>query len=213
MVRKPKRWDRITELAAEQNFLLPEKPDAQALTQFLSAARIADPVRFPDLSLSIIKLLGSGEYVLQLPGEDTAGHFGLAVKEYAHSTAPNRRYPDLITQRLLKAAFAGKPSPYEKDELEALANHCTEAEDAAKKVERQVKKSAAAMLLEPMIGERFDALVTGVTEHGTWVRILSPPVEGKLERGYEGVDVGQMLRVQLIGTDVERGFIDFKRVG
>ena len=193
--------------------MLPEAPDSKALERFLAAAKAADPVRFPDLSLSVIKLLGSGEYVVQLPGDSAIGHFGLAVKDYNHSTAPNRRYPDLITQRLLKAALAGGSSPYANDELESLAEHCTEQEDDAKKVERQVGKSAAAMMLESRIGERFDAIVTGVTDHGTWVRIFNPPVEGKLERGFEGVDVGQRLRVQLIGTDVGRGYIDFKRVG
>lgn len=211
VVRRPKRWDRITELAAERGTLLPEKPDSKALERFLAAAKAADPLRFPDLSLSIIKLLGSGEYVVQQPGDDSPGHFGLALKDYSHSTAPNRRYPDLITQRLLKAALAGSLSPYTSEEMEALAEYCTEKEDAAKKVERQVGKSAAAMLLEARIGERFDAVVTGVTDHGTWVRIFHPPVEGKLEQGYEGLDVGHKLRVQLIGTDVERGFIDFKR--
>jgi exoribonuclease-2 len=213
VVRKPKRWDRIVELAAERGVKLPREPDSKALEQFLAAAKAADPLRFPDLSLSVIKLLGSGEYVVQLPGESAIGHFGLAVKDYNHSTAPNRRYPDLIAQRLLKAAIAGGSPPYDYDELESLAEHCTEAEDAANKVERQVGKSAAAMLLESRIGERFDAIVTGATDHGTWVRILNPPVEGKLERGFEGVDVGQKLRVQLIHTDVEHGFIDFKRVG
>lgn len=213
VVRKPKRWDRITELAAGRNIMLPEKPDSKALERFLAAAKAADPLRFPDLSLSVIKLLGSGEYAVQRPGDDAVGHFGLAVTDYAHSTAPNRRYPDVITQRLLKAAMAGRPSPYSNGELESLAQHCTEAEDAAKKVERQVRKSAAAMLLESRIGERFDAIVTGANDKGTWVRILHPPVEGKLEIGFEGVDVGDKIRVQLISTDVEHGFIDFKRVG
>jgi exoribonuclease-2 len=213
VVRTPKRWDRIVELAAERGSTLPNEPDSKALEQFLVAARAADPLRFPDLSLSVIKLLGAGEYVVQLPGDSAAGHFGLAVKDYAHSTAPNRRYPDVITQRLLKAAMAGGSSPYANDELEALAKHCTEAEDAAKKVERQVGKSAAAMLLESRIGEQFDAIVTGASDKGTWVRIVSSPIEGRLEHGSEGVDVGHTLRVQLIRTDVERGYIDFKRVG
>ena len=213
VVRTPKRWDRIIELAAERGSTLPKEPDSKALEQFLVSAKAADPLGFPDLSLSVIKLLGSGEYVVQLPGDSAAGHFGLAVKDYAHSTAPNRRYPDLITQRLLKAAMAGGPLPYDNDELEALAQHCTEEEDAAKKVERQVRKSAAAMLLESRIGEQFDAIVTGASDKGTWVRILHPPIEGRLEHGFEGVDVGHRLRVQLIRTDVERGYIDFKRVG
>jgi VacB/RNase II family 3'-5' exoribonuclease len=211
VVRIPKRWDRIMELAAEQGSTLPGEPDAKALEQFLVSAKAADPLRFPDLSLSVIKLLGSGEYVVQLPGGSVAGHFGLAVKDYAHSTAPNRRYPDLITQRLLKAAVAGGAQPYENDELAALAKHCTKMEDAAKKVERQVTKSAAAMLLESRIGERFDAIVTGAADKGTWVRLLHPPIEGRLESGFEGMDVGHRLRVQLVRTDVERGYIDFKR--
>ena len=211
VVRTPKRWDRIVELAGEHGSTLPEEPDSKALAQFLASAKAADPLRFPDLSLSVIKLLGPGEYVVQLPGDSPAGHFGLAVKDYAHSTAPNRRYPDLITQRLLKAAMTASPSPYGSEELEALAGHCTEEEDAAKKVERQVGKSAAAMLLESKVGEKFDAIVTGAAAKGTWVRILHPPIEGRLARGFEGIDVGQRLRVRLVRTDVERGYIDFER--
>ncbi len=212
VVRTPKRWDRIVEIAAERKFTLPKEPDPKALDQFLLSAKSNDPSRFSDLSLCVIKLLGAGEYVANLPGTSSAGHFGLAVKDYAHSTAPNRRYPDLITQRLLKAAMAGSPVPYANDELQALAKHCTEEEDAAKKVERQVAKSAAAMLLESRIGEQFDAIVTGAADKGTWVRLLHPPIDGKLVSGFEGVDVGHRLRVQLIHTDAERGFIDFKRV-
>jgi VacB/RNase II family 3'-5' exoribonuclease len=212
VVRVPKRWDRIVELAREHGATLPQDPDPVALDKFLLAARAADPLRFPDLSLSVIKLLGAGEYVVELPGADAAGHFGLAVKDYAHSTAPNRRYPDLITQRLLKAALANGPSSYQPDELTVLAKHCTEAEDAAKKVERQVTKSAAALLLEARIGEQFDAIVTGASDKGTWVRLFNPPVEGRLESGAEGADVGHRVRVRLVRTDVERGYIDFKRV-
>jgi exoribonuclease-2 len=191
---------------------LSKEPDAKALGQFLVSAKAADPLRFPDLSLSVIKLLGPGEYVVEVPGGSVVGHFSLAVKDYTHSTAPNRRYPDLITQRLLKAAVAGTSQPYENDELAALAKHCTKEEDAAKKVERQVTKSAAAMLLETRIGEQFDAIVTGAADKGTWVRVLYPPIEGRLESGFEGLDVGHRLRVQLVRTDVERGYIDFKRV-
>ena len=213
VVRTPKRWDRIVELAADHGTTLPAEADSSALAQFLVGARAADPMRFPDLSLSVIKLLGAGEYAVQLPDAVSAGHFGLAVKDYSHSTAPNRRFPDLITQRLLKAALAGTSTPYGIDELESLAKHCTEAEDAAKKVERQVAKSAAAMLLESRIGEQFDAIVTGASEKGTWVRILRSPIEGRLEGGSRGVDVGHTLRVQLIRTDVERGYIDFKKLG
>lgn len=212
VVRIPKNWDRILELAAERGSTLPKQPDSKALEQFLTAAKAADPLRFPDLSLSVIKLLGAGEYVVQLPGGSGAGHFGLAVKDYVHATAPNRRYPDLITQRSLKAAVAGRSQPYEHAELATLAKHCTAAEDAAKKVERQVTKSAAAMLLQARIGEQFDAIVTGASDKGTWVRLLRPPIEGKLESGFEGVDVGHTLRVQLVRTDVERGYIDFQRV-
>jgi len=213
VVRTPQRWDRIIALASDHGFTLPEKPDSKALEQFLIAAKAADLLRFPDLSLSVIKLLGAGEYVVELPGGNTAGHFGLAVRDYTHSTAPNRRYPDLITQRLLKAAIAGSSLPYENDELQALAKHCTEQEDGAKKVERQVGKSAAAMLLESRIGERFDGIVTGASDKGTWVRLLHPPIEGKLVSGFAGMDVGDRVSVQLVRTDVERGYIDFKRVG
>jgi VacB/RNase II family 3'-5' exoribonuclease len=213
VVRTPKRWDRIRELAADHGHSLPLTPDAISLEAFLTKVQAADPLRFPDLSLSIIKLLGAGEYVLEVPGGGASGHFGLAVQDYSHSTAPNRRYPDLITQRLLKAAMAGKQMPYENGELSELAKHCTAQEDAAKKVERQVRKSAAAMLLEHRIGEQFDAIVTGAAEKGTWVRIFSPPVEGRLTSGFEGIDVGHRVRVQLILADVERGYIDFRKVG
>ena len=210
VVRTPKRWDRIVSLATERGSTLPTVPDAKALDQFLLSAKAADPLHFPDLSLSVIKLLGAGEYVVELPGGSAIGHFGLAVKDYTHSTAPNRRFPDLITQRLLKAALGKAPAAYSLDELESLAQHCTEEEDAAKKVERQVEKSAAALLLQSRIGETFDAVVTGASEKGTWVRILKPPVEGRLMSGFEGLDVGHRLRVRLVHTDVERGYIDFK---
>ncbi len=213
VVRIPKRWDRIVEIAAEHKFGLPETPDSKALEEFLVSEKTAHPVRFPDLSLAVIKLLGSGEYIAEMSEGDAPGHFGLAVKDYSHSTAPNRRYPDLLTQRLLKAALEEKSTPYSKDELDVLAVHCTEAEDAATKVERQVEKSAAALLLESRIGERFDALVTGASEKGTWVRLLNIPVEGKLVDGFEGLDVGERVRVQLIDTNVEQGYIDFKKVG
>lgn len=210
VVRVPAHWDRIVELAAEHGTILPERPDAKALENFLVKAKAADRVRFPDLSLSVIKLMGAGEYVLELPGGNSAGHFGLAVRDYAHSTAPNRRYPDLLTQRLLKAALTGGAPPYTNEDLAALATHCTEQEDAAKKVERQVGKSAAAMVLQTRVGERFDAIVTGASEKGTWVRVLVPPVEGKLEGGGARLRVGQRVAVRLVHTDVERGFIDFR---
>ncbi len=212
VVRTPKRWDRIVDVAAERGGKLPKQPDPKALEAFLVSARKADPLRFPDLSLCVIKLLGAGEYMLQLPGANGPGHFGLAVRDYAHSTAPNRRFPDVITQRLVKAALAGGSPPYENGDLQALAKHCTEAEDAAKLVERQVSKSAAALLLHSKIGQKFDAIVTGADEKGTWVRTFQPPVEGRLSRGHEGHDVGNRLRVQLMSTDVERGFIDFMAI-
>ncbi len=212
VVRTPKHWDLIVALAAGRGTTLPEEPDAAALEAFLAAARQADPLRFPDLSLSVIKLLGAGEYVLERPDGSSAGHFGLAVRDYAHSTAPNRRFPDVITQRLLKAVLAGRPAPYRDGELEALAKHCTEAEDAAKKVERQVGKSAAALLLRAQVGGRFDALVTGASAKGTWVRVLQPPVEGRLVHGFEGARIGARLRVELCSVDVDRGYVDFKRV-
>ena len=213
VVREPKRWDRIVEIAWERKFRLSAHPDPKALDGFLIKEKAADPLRFPDLSLSVIKLLGSGEYMAELPGDTAPGHFGLAVRDYAHSTAPNRRYPDLITQRLLKAALKGDAWPYSKAELDALAKHCTEEEDAADKVERQVDKSAAALLLESRINEQFDAVVTGASIKGTWVRLLPMPVEGKLVHGFDGLDVGNRVRVQLISVDVERGFIDFKKAG
>ncbi len=213
VVRTPKRWDAIVELARQRGFKLPDEPDPRPLNDFLVKQQAADPLRFPDLSLSVIKLMGPGEYVADRPGGAAPpGHFGLAVGDYAHSTAPNRRYPDIVTQRLLKAALAEQPVPYADSDLEALAKHCTAEEDAAKKVERQVAKSAAAILLESRIGETFDAIVTGAAAKGTWVRLLEPPVEGRLVQGFEGLDVGRKIRVQLMHTDVEQGFIDFKNV-
>ena len=219
VVRTPKRWDEIVAIAQEHGCKLPAEPDAKALNEFLNQQKAADPVRFPDLSLAVIKLMGPGEYVAEAPraqqtgSSATLGHFALAVEHYSHSTAPNRRYPDIITQRLLKAALAGQPVPYGQKDLEALALHCTQQEDAAKKVERQVAKSAAAMLLQSRIGQRFEAIVTGAAEKGTWVRVLSPPVEGKLVQGAQGVGVGNRIQVELLHTDVERGFIDFRKVG
>ena len=207
----PERWDRIVEIAGEHGFKLPDVPDSKALEEFLVKEKAADLLRFPDLSLAVIKLLGNGEYIAELPDGNVPGHFGLAVKDYAHSTAPNRRYPDLLTQRLLKAALEEKPVPYSIDELGVLAAHCTEAEDAVNKVERQVGKSAAALLLESRIGEQFDSFVTGASEKGTWVRLLSVPVEGKLLQGFEGLDVGDQVKVQLVSVDVQRGFIDFRK--
>ena len=212
MVRTPERWDRIVEIAAEHDFTLPAEADSQALEEFLTKEKAADPLRFPDLSLAVIKLLGAGEYTAELPGEAAPGHFGLAVKDYAHSTAPNRRYTDLLTQRLLKAAIEQRPSPYSGDQLVVLATHCSKEENVANKVERQIAKSAAALLLQSRIGEQFDAIVTGAAPKGTWVRLLTVPIDGKLAQGFEGVDVGDRVRVQLISVDVGLGFIDFERV-
>jgi VacB/RNase II family 3'-5' exoribonuclease len=212
IVRTPKRWERIVELAEEHGSRLPNAPDSKALEEFLAREKAADPVGFPDLSLAVIKLMGAGEYIADPPGDTAPGHFGLAVRDYTHSTAPNRRYPDLITQRLLKSAIGEISMPYSNEELEALAKHCTEEEDAANKVERQVRKSAAAMVLENRIGEQFDAIVTGAAEKGTWARLLTIPVEGRVVHGFEGLDVGNRIRVELMHTDVEQGFIDFKKV-
>jgi exoribonuclease-2 len=212
VLRSPERWERIVELAEGFGERLPSEPDAAALERFLDKRRQADPARFPDISLSVVKLLGRGEYVLELSGRPGEGHFGLAVNDYTHSTAPNRRFPDLITHRLLKAALAERPVPYSNGELSELARHCTEQEDAASKVERQVRKSAAALLLESRVGDRFDAIVTGASDKGTWVRIVQPAAEGKVMRGYKGLDVGDRVRVELIDTDVERGFVDFAKV-
>jgi exoribonuclease-2 len=205
----PKRWDRIAALARETGDTLPATPDAPALNAFLARRRAADPQRFPDLSLSVIKLLGSGEYALELPGQEPDGHFGLAVRDYTHSTAPNRRFPDLLTQRLLKAALLGRPGPYGIADLQLLATHCTEQEDNASKVERQVRKSAAAMLLSSHIGDEFDATVTGASDKGTWVRISRPAAEGRVVKGFQGLDVGDHVRVRLMQTDMARGFVDF----
>ena len=211
VVRTPKYWDKIVVIAGEHGCKLPKLPDSIALNKFLLKAKNADPFTFPELSLSVIKLMGAGQYVVEYPGDKSIGHFGLAVKDYTHSTAPNRRYPDLITQRMLKESLNGKRLPYTNDELEELAKHCTQMEDAVKKIERLVEKSAAAILLEDRIGETFDALVTGASEKGTWVRIINPPVEGKLVSGFKGLEVGGRLIVELVRTDVEQGFIDFKR--
>ena len=211
VVRSPERWDRIEKIAADHGDRLPPDPDARALEEFLRRQKKADPLRFPDLSLSIVKAMGAGEYVVEMPGQSPIGHFGLAVRDYSHSTAPNRRYPDLITHRLVKAALAGRTQPYTQDELEQLAVHCTKQEDAANKVERQVRKSAAACLLSDRIGDKFDGIVTGASEKGTWVRIFRPPIEGKLVHGAHGLDIGDRVTVKLDSVDIEAGFIDFSR--
>jgi exoribonuclease-2 len=211
VVRIPQRWGRIVELAQQLGDDLPLEPSARALAEFLDRQHAKDPLRFPDLSLAVVKLLGSGDYVLQTPGQPNEGHFGLAVDDYTHSTAPNRRYADLVTQRLLKGVLAGGGQPYDDSALSAIALRCTEREDEANRVERQVRKQAAAVLLADRVGASFDALVTGASPKGTWVRILQPPVEGRVMRGEEGLDVGDKVRVRLIGTDPFRGFIDFAR--
>ncbi|HET9776355.1 MAG TPA: RNB domain-containing ribonuclease [Gemmatimonadaceae bacterium] len=213
IVRNPERWDRIVDLAREFAVQLPAQPDPLALQKFLEQRKAADPEHFPDLSLAVVKLLGPGEYILDQPGVEEPGHFGLAVEDYTHSTAPNRRYADLITQRIAKAVLAGKPAPYTDDELSEIARNCTVKEDAARKVERTVRKIAAAILFSHRIGERFKAIVTGNKSSGTYVRVVDPPVEGRLMRGEKGVDVGDEIEVQLLSTNPKRGFIDFGRVG
>lgn len=212
VVMTPERWDRIEALARTYGDRLPDDPDSGALNKFLIRRHKADPLRFPDLSLTIIKMLGSGEYRAQVAGAHGFGHFGLAVPDYSHSTAPNRRYPDLITHRLLKAALAGERPPYTDAELTGLAQHCTDQEDMAKKVERQVRKSAAALLLRSHIGQTFDGLVTGASKKGTWVRTFHPPVEGRIVHGDQDLDVGDRVHIRLVEVNVEKGFIDFARV-
>jgi len=210
VVKSPERWDRIRALAEQMGEKLPAAADSLALAGFLARRKQADPATFPDLSHTVIRLLGRGEYVVDPPGAEPPGHFGLAVRDYSHSTAPNRRYPDLVTQRLVKAALARHPSPYGIGELEKIAAHCTQQEDAANKVERQARKSAAAMVVESRVGDEFDAIVTGASNKGTFVRVSDPPIEGKLMGSRPGLDVGDRLRVRLAGVNVDRGFIDFQ---
>jgi exoribonuclease-2 len=211
IVRTPKRWDRIVQLAATKGGKLPAQPDSKALNDFLLLRKAADPDHFADVSLAVIKLIGPGEYVLERPGEIAPGHFGLAVQDYTHSTAPNRRFADVVTQRLIKAMLAGQKNPYSDDELTAIAANCTQKEDAAKKVEREMAKRLSAIAMQHRIGEVFDAIVTGATDHGTFVRVLQPHIEGLLAQGEQGLDVGDRLRARLIRTDVQRGYIDFAR--
>jgi exoribonuclease II len=212
LLQPPRRWDRIVTLAASHGVQLPGTPDAPALEAFLSSQRAADPASFADLSLAVVKLLGSGEYAATTAGASGFVHFGLAANDYAHSTAPNRRFPDLVTQRLLKAAIAGEPPPYSSEALTAIAQHCTVQEANANKVERQVLKAAGAFLLGPRIGETFDAIVTGAAAKGTFVRISRPLLEGRVVRGFEGLDVGDTLRVRLVAVDAEQGYIDFETI-
>jgi VacB/RNase II family 3'-5' exoribonuclease len=209
VVRTPKRWDRIVEVAAGLGTTLPAEPDSKALNDFLLAQKQKDPDRFPDLSLAIVKLMGPGEYVLVKPNEESPGHFGLAVQDYTHSTAPNRRFPDVVTQRILKAWFAGSAQPYSEGQLNAIALRCTQMEDAARKVEREMQKRIAAVVLQPHIGQSYRAIVTGVNNYGTFVRTFEPHVDGMLVHGGKGLDVGDRLTVKLVSTNPEHGFIDF----
>ncbi len=212
VVKTPRRWERIRAIASQLGTGLPGTPDPHALSEFLDQRRAADPAHFPDLSLSVVKLLGPGEYIVESPGSEKEGHFGLAETDYTHSTAPNRRYADLATQRLLKAAVAGTPAPYSQGELSSVATHCTEREDAARKVERLMHKVVAANLLRGRIGEGFHGIVTGASPKGTWARLLTFPAEGRVVRGFGGIDVGDRVRVRLAAVDVDRGFIDFERI-
>ncbi len=213
IVRTPKRWDRIVELAEGMGTKLPADPDSKALNDFLLAQKRKDPIHFPDLSLAVVKLLGPGEYVLVKPNEPSPGHFGLAVQDYTHSTAPNRRFPDVVSQRILKAWLAKAQPPYSDDDLNAIAQRCTQMEDAARKVERDMQKRIAAVVLHPSIGKTFSAIVTGVNNHGTFVRTLNPHVDGMLvnvgKPGAKKLDVGDRVTVKLVATDPARGFIDF----
>ena len=209
IVRTPKRWDRIVEVAQGLGTTLPAEPDSKALNDFLLAQKQKDPAHFPDLSLTVVKLMGPGEYVLVKPNEVSPGHFGLAVQDYTHSTAPNRRFPDMVTQRLLKALFAKASAPYSEDDLNTIAAHCTLMEDNARKVERDMEKRIAAVVLKPRIGQTFPGIITGVSQHGTFVRTLNPHVEGMVVQGAKGLDVGDKVTVKLLSTDPVRGFIDF----
>jgi VacB/RNase II family 3'-5' exoribonuclease len=211
IVRTPKRWDRIVQLAALKGEKLPAQPDSKALNDFLLRRKAADPDHFADVSLTVIKLIGPGEYVLERAGDTAPGHFGLAVQDYTHSTAPNRRFADVVTQRILKAILDGRSNPYSNAELTVIAANCTEKGDAARKVEREMSKRLAAIAMQKRIGEIFDAIVTGVTESGTFVRVLQPHIEGLLAQGEHGLDVGDKLRARLIRTDVQKGYIDFAR--
>lgn len=211
IVRTPKRWDRIVQLAATKGEKLPAQPDSKALNHFLLRRKAADPDHFADVSLAVIKLIGPGEYVLERAGEVAPGHFGLAVQDYTHSTAPNRRFADIVTQRLIKGLLAGQKNLYSDDELTAIASNCTQKEDAARKVEREMAKRLAAVAMQHRIGEVFNALVTGVTPNGTFVRVLQPHIEGLLAQGAQGLDVGDKLRAKLIRTDPQHGYIDFAR--
>jgi exoribonuclease-2 len=211
VVKTPKRWDRIQAIAAPFGVKLPDTPDPRALAAFLDQRRAADPVHFPDLSLAVVKMLGAGEYIVEHPGEEHEGHFGLAVEDYTHSTAPNRRYADLVTQRLLKATADGAPGPYAEKELGDIAARCTEREDAARKVERLMRKVVAAGMLSRQIGQVFDGIITGASPKGTYVRLLKFPAEGMVVHGAQGLDVGDKVQVRLASVDIAKGFINFER--
>ena len=213
VVHSPSRWPKIVEIARAFGTELPAEPDVRALGKFVSARRKADPEGFPELSLTIVKLMGAGSYVLQRAKDPDVGHFGLAVEDYMHSTAPNRRYPDLVTQRLLLAAAVGAAPPYSEDELQQIAAHCTERENAAHKVERTMRKVAAASLLSNRIGDTFDAIVTGTKPQATYVRLYRPPAEALVTQGEQGLDVGDKVKVRLVSTDVEKGFVDVVALG
>lgn len=212
IVKTPERWGRIVEVAAKYGVTLPAEPDSGALNEFLVKQKAADPDHFPDLSIGIVKLMGPGEYELETPNSEPTGHFGLAVQDYTHSTAPNRRFADLVTQRILKALITGQPGPYSDDELRSIAQNCTVKGNAARKVEREMSKRIAAVAMSSKIGHTYDAIVTGVTPHGTFVRILNPRVDGLLQNAQQGIDVGDRLSVRLVRTDVQRGYIDFEMV-
>lgn len=213
VVKEPQRWDGIRRVADEFGFKLPENPDQPSLASFLDKRRAADPLHFPDLSLSIVKLIGSGQYVVERQGEDSGGHFGLAVRDYAHSTAPNRRFTDIVVQRLVKAVISNQPQPYSNEELDAIAQHCNEQEKAARKVERKMRKIVAATVMQRHVGENFEAIVTGVSASGTFARILRPPVDGRIEQGEHGLQVGEKVIVRLVSADPRSGFIDFAAIG
>lgn len=209
VVKTPEHWEGIRDIAEKRGVTLPDAPNARALAEFLVEQRTQDEMHFPDLSLAIIKLIGSGEYVVQRPGEEGDGHFGLGVRDYAHSTAPNRRYPDIVVQRMVKAAINGETQPYSEEDLIAIAEHCNEQERAARKVERKMRKIVAATVMKRHVGESFEAIVTGVTDRGTFARILRPPVDGRIMRGEQGLKIGQKVDVKLLSADPRNGFIDF----
>jgi exoribonuclease-2 len=213
VVRIPQRWDRIVELAAEHGGELPAAPDSVALNNFLETQRKSDSIHYPDLAVAVIKLMGPGEYVLMRPDDDPTGHFGLAARDYTHSTAPNRRFPDLVTQRVLHAMTGGEAPPYSDTDLTAIAQHCNEADKALRKIERAMQKRVAAVAMADRVGQTFNAVITGASDKGVYARVISPPFEGRVVQGSEGLDVGDKVTVKLLHTDPARAFIDFAKVG